>query len=132
MKIFTSVITTISFLINTVANAAPISPIEGYSAFNSLSNEIIKNLFIPQGYGSVVDRWGGGNSKKFIINIQDAHCNYEAQQNIAKILKILIMDYGIDLVGVEGAEGDLDLGQYGEYKDERAKEKALDMYVKKG
>lgn len=135
MKRFISVLIAITFFINTIGNADPIGSIGTCPALNPFSNEIIKNLFIPECYGTITERWNNGNNKKFIINIQDAHCNYEAQHNISRILEVLVRnyrDYGLDLVGVEGAKGDLDLGKYGKYKDEKAKGKALDLYVKKG
>lgn len=96
--------------------------------------EGIKTLFIPECYGSIVKRWkpASSGSNRFIILIQDAHCHYEAQHNIAKILEILVRDYKIDLIGVEGAVGDLDLSRFGKLGNTKTKEKATDMFVKRG
>lgn len=96
--------------------------------------ERIDDLFIPEGFGSIEKRREpeSEENSKFIILIKDAHCHYEAQHNIAKILEVLVRDYGVDIVGVEGAEGDLNLSQYEQYSNEKIKEKAVDMYIKKG
>ena len=127
--------TAITFLLNSIAFSAPAGTVSAYqpSTTNILSNnEEIQNLFIPENYGSIVKRWDTEGKDKSIILIQDAHCHYEAQHNISRILEVLVRDYGIDLVAVEGAEGDLDLSPYGKFENQRAKEKAVDTYASQG
>ena len=55
---------------------------------------------------------------KKIILIQDIHLNLEAQQNIAYILQTLIDQKGIDLVGVEGAFGELQFERFRSHPDQ--------------
>ncbi len=100
----------------------------------NLSTNFINDLFVPEQYGIIEKTAAFTDSQqaKTIIIIQDAHCNYEAQHNIANIIETLVRDYGISLVAVEGAEGDLDLSRYGKYADGEAKAKAVDKYVRQG
>ena len=67
----------------------------------------INTIGVPKDIGSVKSRYAG-NGAKIIIHIQDAHCNYEAQTNIAKMLEHLIKKYNVNFVAVEGADGVVD------------------------
>ena len=55
----------------------------------------INSLAIPRDYGTIKERSNGTNGK-LVLYIQDAHCNYEAQANIAKILDNLIKEHHIN------------------------------------
>ncbi len=44
-----------------------------------------------------------------IVQIQDAHTQYEAQQNLANILNVLMQQYHLKLILVEGGVGDVGL-----------------------
>lgn len=63
---------------------------------------------IPSCYGRVSFVSGDTKAKKMVVHIQDAHCNYTAQQNISAILENITSKYDIKLVGVEGAKGWVD------------------------
>ncbi len=98
-----------------------------------LDAEKLSKLTIPESYGNIDEIWlptltGGSealtNSKdkqdsskssskssvspKLVIHIRDAHCIYEAQMNIAKILESLTKRYQISLVCIEGYWGKFD------------------------
>ncbi len=60
-------------------------------------------VIIPRALGSVSSFWQGDN--RLVICIQDLHCNLEVQQNIAGLMDYLVRRYGLGLVGVEGAQG---------------------------
>lgn len=123
------------FLVNSIAIAGLNNTICIESIDIKTATNKIDSLFIPENYGTIIKKYLPDcpiDNKKRIILIQDAHCNYEAQHNIARILEILARDYNIDLVSVEGASGDLDLSEYGRIEDEKIKEKATDIFVKKG
>ncbi|MFC2140378.1 alpha/beta fold hydrolase [Candidatus Auribacterota bacterium] len=102
-----------------------------------------QEFFIPEQYGAIqASSFAGqpflGKEDKnspgspLIILIKDAHCHYEAQHNIAKILNFLQIEYGVDTLALEGAAGKLDYSLYGKFKDKEAKEKVLDTLVKEG
>lgn len=132
-----SVFTAFSFLMNNMAVAEPSAQAYVYSLEQKNMNSVfpnLENLYIPENYGSIIERWipGKKSSNKLIIHVQDAHCHYEAQHNVARIIETLTREYGIDLVAVEGAVGELDLGRFGNTKNTKLKENAIDIFVKKG
>ncbi|PIQ85432.1 MAG: hypothetical protein COV74_08960 [Candidatus Omnitrophica bacterium CG11_big_fil_rev_8_21_14_0_20_45_26] len=73
--------------------------------------EDLRNVEIPAENGRIMEFHAG--SKPFtIFYIQDAHVNFEAQKNIAKIIEMLILKRGLRLVLVEGGIGDVSLTEY--------------------
>jgi len=72
------------------------------------------------------------NGGKLVIHIQDVHCNYEAQSNIAKILESLARRYGLSLVAVEGAEGAIDTSWFKAFPDEEVRKEVADYFMKRG
>ncbi len=64
---------------------------------------------IPSSLGSVDTLYDAdGTSNKFILHIQDAHANYDAQMKIKQILEYVNKNYGFDTVFVEGASSKMD------------------------
>lgn len=59
------------------------------------------NLAIPESLGKIEERFQG-DSKRWIINIQDVHAHFGAQENIAAILNHLNEIYGLRLAAYEG------------------------------
>lgn len=94
---------------------------------------INKKIFIPESYGIVekssFDKY---SSQKFVFLLKDAHCNYDAQHNIAKILEVLVRDYKIDMVAMEGAVELLDYNKFETLPNDTAREKTADTFVKRG
>ncbi|NTV53133.1 MAG: hypothetical protein HGA76_09005, partial [Candidatus Firestonebacteria bacterium] len=66
-----------------------------------------KSVDLPAKLGSVEKAFQGQN--KLIIHIQDLHCNYEVQKNIAGMIHLLAKEHGLKLVGEEGAFGTEDI-----------------------
>ena len=91
----------------------------------------VDSLTIPRDYGTIKERSNGGNGK-LVLYIQDAHCNYEAQTNIARILEYLIKNYKVDFVSVEGADGIVDTSWFKAFPDEDIKQEVADYFMKKG
>ena len=91
----------------------------------------VDTLAIPRDFGTIKERSNGGNGK-FVVYIQDAHCNYEAQNNISKILEYLIKNYNLDFVAVEGADGIVDTSWFKAFPDEDIKREVADYFMKKG
>lgn len=93
--------------------------------------QVLRNLEIPQEIGFVKDVHVPGNpSGKLIINIQDLHCNYKAQKNIAAIIDHIIQTYGLRLISVEGGSGKIDTTFYKELPDEKIKEQVADYFLR--
>jgi hypothetical protein len=100
------------------------------------SSAALNDLKIPAQIGSVKEIFRA-NPQDFsngttIIQIQDAHCNYEAQKNLASILEYLIKEKNLKLVMVEGGAGDVTLSFLRNYADKKDREQIADKYLKSG
>ncbi|MBU0605882.1 MAG: hypothetical protein KKH77_06300, partial [Candidatus Omnitrophica bacterium] len=73
-----------------------------------------------------------GKSGKLIVHIQDAHCNYEAQTNIAKIIEGLVKNNGLSFVSVEGADGIIDTSWFKAFPDAEVRKEVANYFMKKG
>lgn len=92
----------------------------------------MKGFMVSENHGTIRDSYFAGNNHGIIIHIQDLHCNYDAQMSIYHILDELIDKYGLNLVTIEGVEGELDTTPYSNYPDEEIIEKVAKYYIKLG
>lgn len=91
----------------------------------------IFNLALPSSWGRIREVYKG-SSGYVVVHIQDAHCNYEAQTNIAKILDRLVSNYNVKVAGIEGASGRLQTELFSTFPDEEIRAQATDYFVKEG
>jgi hypothetical protein len=73
-----------------------------------------------------------GKSKKFIVHLQDAHCNHFAQRKISDIIAYLNREYGIRMMNLEGGAGEYDLDVFTSITGEAIRKEVADYFVKKG
>ena len=92
--------------------------------FDNRSIEISKRL------GTVTQSFQAGN--RLVVHIQDLHCNYEVQNNIAKIIDALTRRYGLRLVTVEGASRPIDVSKLSTFPLETVKRQTGDYLMKQG
>jgi hypothetical protein len=93
--------------------------------------QVLRNLEIPPELGFIKEvHVPQSPSGKMIINVQDLHCNYKAQKNIAGILEHLTKTYGLRLISVEGGSGKIDTTFYKELPDEKIKEQVADYFLR--
>lgn len=109
--------------------------VEKISATRQSSDErikqVLRNLEIPEDIGFIKEVNVPSNpTGKMVINIQDLHCNYEAQKNIAAILEHLISTYGLKVISVEGGSGKIDTAFYKELPDAKIKEQVADYFLR--
>jgi len=92
------------------------------------------SLDINPDYGMVKEEFGYsyGDDSKTIIYIQDAHCNYEAQKNIARILEYLVKEKGIKMVFVEGGSDDSSLTYLRGYGSKETLKSIAEKKLKEG
>ncbi len=137
-----SILLTITFLTQSVprfasADIVSAARLTAAAEFTDHTARTVK-IHIPEQYGFIEKTsypalTAAAEAKKpLVFLVKDAHCNYEAQHNIAKILEVLIEDYGAGLVAIEGAAGDIDLSRYGRYTPGPGKQRAVDRFVKEG
>ncbi|MFH2144972.1 MAG: hypothetical protein ABII75_02975, partial [Candidatus Omnitrophota bacterium] len=88
-------------------------------------------IVIPNSWGRVKEIYKGTN-EQVIVHIQDAHCNYEAQTNIANILDLLVTEYGLTVAGVEGSVGRLQTELFSTFPEDAIREQAADYFVREG
>ncbi len=79
------------------------------SPLNPRSNKA--NLNIPAEFGTVSERYRSGHGKT-IIYLEDAHDSLEAQENIAKLIDLLVNKLDVKTVFEEGYEGPVPTDDY--------------------
>ena len=119
-----------TFILSNIAYASPTTN----SASNQSQNITVtnpENIVIPREFGLVKSKFTGKDDR-LVIHIQDAHCNYEAQSNIVKILENLNKNYNVSLVSVEGADGVIDTSWFKAFPDDEVRKEVADYFMKKG
>ncbi|MCX5708744.1 MAG: hypothetical protein NTY14_07255 [Candidatus Omnitrophica bacterium] len=100
------------------------------------SSTLLTDLKIPSQIGSIKEVFENNSlnslSTPTIIQIQDAHCNYEAQKNLATILEYLIKEKNVKLVLVEGGSGNVTLSFLRSYAEKKDRELIADKYLRSG
>lgn len=127
-----SLLVAVSFIFSNVAFAdiSKQSPQEAKKAAQITTDP--DKIVIPHDYGIVKAKYVAKDSRRLIIHIQDAHCNYEAQSNIIKILECLIKNDGLGLISVEGADGFIDTSWFKAFPDADIRKEVADYFMKKG
>ncbi|MBF0217465.1 MAG: hypothetical protein HQL30_10780 [Candidatus Omnitrophica bacterium] len=92
----------------------------------------LEELIIPASLGEIKTSMKGNNTKT-IIHIQDAHCNYAAQNAIAGIIGHIVTNYGdIDQISLEGGKGSYDLSLFTSINSPDLRRKVSDYFVREG
>jgi len=88
-------------------------------------------IMISEACGIIKDQFAG-NSGTVIVHIQEAHCNFEAQNNICAMLECMINNCGLKFISLEGADGYIDTNWFKAFPDKDIRKEAADYFVKKG
>ncbi|MFH1395049.1 MAG: hypothetical protein ABIH09_02720, partial [Candidatus Omnitrophota bacterium] len=129
----------ISFFVSFNLNAAEASG-EADSLFSEFSEAReggkyaqldVGTFSIPAHLGEILYSYQG-ESNKFVIHLQDAHCNYFAQHKIADILDYLNKEYGLSIVNLEGGVKEYDLRAFTSITGKDIRREVADYFVKKG
>lgn len=91
----------------------------------------VEDIGIAIDAGTIRSKFAGQTGKT-IVHIQDAHCNFEAQSNISRILEQLSRDSGIAMISVEGAEGTVDTAWFRAFPDAEIRREVATYFMKKG
>ncbi len=125
-----SVVIVQSFVLSSIAFAVP----AGTESETAASKEGVtdpEKIIIPRDCGLVKSKFTG-KSGMLIVHIQDAHCNFEAQSNIAKIIETLIKNDNLSFVSVEGADGLIDTSWFKSFPDAEVRKEVASYFMKKG
>ncbi|MBN1596488.1 hypothetical protein JW933_11235, partial [candidate division FCPU426 bacterium] len=87
-------------------------------------------LEIPDQYGKLVDTFQGEGP--LVIHIQDLHCHYEVQQNIARILDYLAEHFQLNLVAIEGASRPVNVTKLSSFPVQEVKQEVGDHFLRQG
>ena len=91
----------------------------------------VNRIIIPHEVGKV-DETYEALEDTLIVHIQDVHCNYEGQKNIAEILNILASRNDITMFGLEGAKGPFITNKFHVLKNAEARTSVADYLMKAG
>lgn len=91
----------------------------------------VNRIIIPHEIGKV-DETYEALEDGLIVHIQDVHCNYEGQKNIAEILNVLASRNGITLFGLEGAKGPFMNDKFHVLQNRQVRTKVADYLMKIG
>ncbi len=115
---------------NSYADGATIGTINSLMTTNqSMTPTQLKlsEVAIPNKIGVIEYTFKGNSAPLFYI--QDAHNSLEAQKNIAALISLLVQEYGVKTVLVEGVEGKVNLDTYFQFSDSNVKEKVSDYFL---
>ncbi len=92
--------------------------IQKTSADGGLLSSLVQAF--PRRYGTIreVVKPDSSDHYPIVIHIQDVHMNAEAQANIGKIVQFLMDNDYADIVGLEGAFDEIDIGRFRRYDDQ--------------
>jgi len=91
----------------------------------------VDDIAIAIDAGTIKSKYAG-STDKVIVHIQDAHCNYEAQDNINRMLDQLASECGMKMISVEGAEGVVDTAWFRAFPDAEIRKEVATYFMKKG
>lgn len=101
----------------------------------------LSNLYLPEHIGDVKEIWTPKEDLQdkgrtpLIIHLQDSHANYQAQNNIAKILEFLNKEVNpgqLFLVALEGADSPLDTVPLRAISNKKIRQDIATSHIKRG
>jgi len=109
--------------------SAEISPTPAVS-FRSLTNDLTA-IAIPKEIGKIQETYRGSGDEVVVL-IQDAHSIPDAQHSIRSAIDHFQTQYGVSLVGLEGASEKLDPQIFKSFPDKELLRKTFDAYAGRG
>ncbi|MBN1595562.1 hypothetical protein JW933_06515, partial [candidate division FCPU426 bacterium] len=85
---------------------------------------------LPDKLGKISRGFQGNQT--LVIHIQDLHCHYEVQKNIAGIIAHLAEAYRLRLVGEEGAFATVNTSKFSTFPDAKVRREVADFFVREG
>lgn len=89
-----------------------------------------KPLGVPAELGLI--RQGVPGNERLVIHVQDLHCNYEVQMNVSRLIDHFSREYGLRLVGEEGACDTVNVSKFKSFPDRKASADVSDYFVRQG
>ena len=102
----------------------------------------VSKIQVPEKFGKIEEVYDGtrdqglGTSKKInkslVILIQDAHSIPDAQRNIQNLIGHFQKQYGVEIIGVEGAASRLDSRIFQSFPDKNRLKQVFEEYMERG
>gem|GEM_PF-4032359 len=127
--------TALVFLWTSVAGTSPSASAQSLPAKDALLSFNVSTVQIPAQLGTIDERFNPPSSGKFqspVIYIQDAHAVCDAQKSIQGLIDFLQKQYGLPLVAVEGAVGNLEPLLFRSFPIQSAREKVFNGLIRRG
>gem|GEM_PF-4105810 len=87
---------------------------------------------VPQELGTVKEEYWNHGSAAMLVHIQDAHGNYEAQNQIKNLIAHLEKAYGFSALFLEGSDAEIDPSIYHFFKEPALNLQLSDALLKEG
>lgn len=120
-----------SFSIVEVSEEVPFSLTEGAISAEGYAKLDPETFTIPAHLGEVKFSHKG-EKDEVVVHIQDAHCNYFAQNKIADIIDYLNTEYGLKVINLEGGAGDYNLEVFTSISGDEIRREVSNYFVKTG
>lgn len=91
----------------------------------------LDEVVIPAKNGHIQSSFEGTDGRHVYL-IQDAHCIYQAQQNMMAIITQIVEQTGAQLIAIEGASGDFNVDELASFPNARIRKTVADNFMKKG
>ncbi|MDP8219328.1 MAG: hypothetical protein P9M03_11460 [Candidatus Theseobacter exili] len=104
-------------------------PIKYHSGNQAASS--LPDLKIPSHLG-LVKAVSKGASDKFVICLEDIHCDYSAQKNLVQIMRLIHDTVPFTVIGLEGASGIVDPTALAVIQKKNIRNAILDRFLKSG
>jgi len=89
-----------------------------------------KTLEIPVTEARLVGASGGRG--RFVLLIQDLHCNHEVQRRVAGLIGLMAEKFNVSLVAIEGASAYVNVTHLATYPDPAVREMVADEFLRQG
>lgn len=123
--LFTLIFFSASHFSSIDVHAEPPAPISQPSFSGELSD-----ITVPEKLGKIEEVYSGEGAP--VILIQDAHAIPDAQKSIFQMLLHFEKKYGVRLIGLEGADGELDTKFFKSFPDKQKLKKVFRRYFNRG
>lgn len=134
LKKLCATITAVCFMFTIVSNniyaSINIEPIQSQKQYFDMNDNVNLDTLISSKYGKVLS-CNNNLSNTVVINIQDLHCDYFVQRNIASLIDEISKKYKINDVFVEGGIGEIDTSFLAGI-NQQYKQNILDNLLKEG
>ena len=91
----------------------------------------VYTIKVPEELGQVKERYQG-TSDEVVVHMQDAHTSFQAQKNLCNLIEYFVNKKGVNVVAVEGAEGNAGLNMLRRMPELDVKRPVTEDFLREG